>query len=52
MKERDIIFHPFNGLKGSNVYLLYKSSKPYLLNDLRDYIGKSGRLHLSTYIDK
>jgi hypothetical protein len=32
MKERDNNFHPFNGLKGSNVYLLIKYTKQHILN--------------------
>lgn len=52
MIERDAYFHPFKGLKGSNVYLLVKSSKQNLLNDLRDYVAISPRLQISTYIDK
>jgi hypothetical protein len=27
MNERDKFFHPFNGLKGSHVYILVKSTK-------------------------
>lgn len=52
MVERDNFFHPFKGLKGVHVYLLVKTTKEYLLNDLRDYVANSQRLHVSLYIDK
>lgn len=52
MRDRDKHFHPLEGLKGHNVYLLIKETVQDLLNDLRDYISTSRRLQISTYIDK
>lgn len=52
MMERDNFFHPFKGLKGVHVYLLVKTTKEHLLNDLREYVAQSQRLHVSMYIDK
>jgi hypothetical protein len=52
MRDRDRHFHPLEGLKGHNVYLLVSESVQHLLDDIRDYVASSPRLHISTYIDK
>ena len=52
MRDRDKHFHPLEGLKGHNVYLLIKETIEEELQDLRDHISRSSRLQISTYIDK
>lgn len=52
MKERDKHFHPLQGLKGQNVYLLIHRDIQYILDDLRDRISTSPRLHVSSYTDQ
>jgi hypothetical protein len=52
MRDRDKHFHPLEGLKGQNVYLLIKETVQHHIDDLRDYISTSPRLQVSTYIDK
>ncbi len=38
MRERDKLFHPFEGLTGVNVYLLIQESIADLLDGLMSYI--------------
>ena len=52
MADRDNYFHPFGGLQGRNVYLLYRYDKEDLLDDdMKNYIAGNRRLLKATYID-
>lgn len=52
MADRDNYFHPFGGLQGRNVYILYRFDKEHLLDDdMRNYIANNRRLLKATYID-
>jgi hypothetical protein len=52
MRDRDRHFHPLEGLRGHNVYLLVNEAVQHLLDDLREHVASSPRLHVSTYIDR
>ncbi len=52
MRDRDKHFHPLEGLRGHNVYLLVSESIQHLLDDLREHVASSPRLHISSYIDR
>lgn len=52
MRERDKLFHPFEGLTGVNVYLLIQESIADLLDGLGHYIEESPRLKKRMYMDK
>ena len=51
MSERDKLFHPFEGLTGTNVYLLIQESVAEELDDLTPYIAETPRLKKRTYMD-
>ena len=52
MENRDKFFHPFSGLVGRNVYLLFRYDKDYLLDDkMRERIVGTRRLQKATYRD-
>ena len=47
MADRDNYFHPFGGLQGRNVYILYRFDKEHLLDDdMRNYIANNTSLEL------
>lgn len=52
MEERDRHFHPFSGLAGRNVYLLYRYDKEEFIDaKMRERIAKTRRLQKATYRD-
>ena len=52
MADRDNYFHPFGGLQGRNVYLLYRYDKEHLIDDdMKNYVANNRRLLKATYID-
>ena len=52
MKERDRLFHPFEGLTGFYVHLLIQESIVDELEGLKAYIDQNRRITTSSYIDK
>lgn len=52
MKERDRLFHPFEGLTGFYVHLLIQESIVDELDGLKAYIDENRRITTSSYIDK
>jgi hypothetical protein len=52
MQERDKLFHPFEGLTGTNVYLVYQETLGPIMNEFQAYIQDSPRLKMRAYMDK
>ena len=53
LKRRDDHFHPFNGLKGDKIYLLYRSSKENQIGKrAKVWADRKSRVEISSYIDR